>query len=236
MKRQRGLSLISLLIGLLLATLSLMAMVSLYRGTVKQNYGESGAVRRVSRDTQLDNALMTAGVTLQNAGFGVVDGNGAAAGKAGTDLVVLSGMSLASNSTLTPSAQPVQSGHAPSGNTVLWRSQENGSLVCQGLLASPDGNVWLLQSTRDCTLAPPWSAITFTALPLLSGKAVGAGSAAVTFSVGDSSCWPYNSSTTVASGPAAASAPLKATLLVQDSQNGDVAHTVCLNNLIGWSS
>jgi len=51
MKPQYGLSLVSVMIGLLLAAITLMAMLALFGNTVKQGYSESGTVRRSSRDS-----------------------------------------------------------------------------------------------------------------------------------------------------------------------------------------
>nr|WP_181718018.1 hypothetical protein [Psychrobacter sp.]QJS05951.1 hypothetical protein [Psychrobacter sp.] len=105
MKYQSGTTLISLLIGLLIAMLCIIAVLSSYRTIVK-----TGVESRVAatHDTQLQTGLATAQIFLQNAGFGL-DG---------------------SNNLLTEANIQVESKNI---SAVLWRYDNGTEIVCQGL-------------------------------------------------------------------------------------------------------
>ncbi|GGY17635.1 hypothetical protein [Paludibacterium paludis] len=223
MKTQRGLSLMSTLIGLLLASITLLAMLVLYRGTVRQTVGDNGSIRRASRDVQLDEALMTGSMKLQNAGYGLP------AAKAGSDVVVLNGVTFTNGTTLDYAGNPLQTGRSPSGNAILWRVRGGNTTICQGLVAPADGNLWFLQTATDCSLGSAWNTIGWTPLPLLTGNTSVAASQAAVFALSESACWPYNSNA------AAAPAGIRATITLRDPVAGDVAHGVCLVNLTGWT-
>lgn len=104
MKYQSGTTLISLLIGLLIAMLCIIAVLSSYRTIVK-----TGVESRIAstHDTQLQTGLTTAQIFLQNAGFGL-DG---------------------SNNLLTANVQ-VESQEA---SALLWRYKDGTNIICQGL-------------------------------------------------------------------------------------------------------
>ena len=104
MKYQSGTTLISLLIGLLIAMLCIIAVLSTYRTIVR-----TGVESRIAstHDTQLQTGLTTAQIFLQNAGFGL-DG---------------------SNNLLTANVQ-VESQEA---SALLWRYKDGTNIICQGL-------------------------------------------------------------------------------------------------------
>ncbi|MHA3890910.1 hypothetical protein [Acinetobacter sp. GXMZU3951] len=104
MKHQSGVTLISLLIGLLIAMLCIIALLSAYRVVVK-----TGVESRIaaSHDTQLQRGLTTAQMFLQNAGFGLTGSNHLLT----SDILI---------NTKTYSA-------------LLWRYKEGSKTVCQGL-------------------------------------------------------------------------------------------------------
>lgn len=68
--RQSGVSLISMLVGMLIALLSIAALLSLYQLEVNTSVNAMGVARR---DGQLDSAWLTAGQLLQQAGYGIED-------------------------------------------------------------------------------------------------------------------------------------------------------------------
>lgn len=105
MKYQSGTTLISLLIGLLISMLCIIAVLSSYRTIVK-----TGVESRVAatHDTQLQTGLATAQIFLQNAGFGL-DG---------------------SNNLLTEANIQVESKNI---SAVLWRYKDGTNVICQGL-------------------------------------------------------------------------------------------------------
>src|SRR5699024_1682038 len=113
MKSQLGTTLISLLIGLLIAMLCIIAVLSSYRTIVK-----TGVESRVAatHDAQLQTGLTTAQIFLQNAGFG------------------LEGL----NNLLSEANIQVESQNA---SALLWRYKSDNNIVCQGLadIKSSDG-------------------------------------------------------------------------------------------------
>ncbi|SDS65057.1 hypothetical protein SAMN05216198_2434 [Halopseudomonas litoralis] len=132
-QRQRGISLISLMVGLLVSLLAVMGMMALYR-TVMHTTAESGAYARLSSERSA--ALLGAHAYLQEAGFGM---EGAAPG---ADLIVCT-----SN---TSQGQLRGSDCAPSGrgNLLLWRLlgvDENAGVQCAGLLITAAGALEHLQ-------------------------------------------------------------------------------------------
>lgn len=104
MKYQSGTTLISLLIGLLIAMLCILALLSSYRTIVK-----TGAESRIAstHDTQLQAGLTTAQLFLQNAGFGLEG----------------------SNNLLTTNIQV----GSKTISAVLWRYNNGTNIICQGL-------------------------------------------------------------------------------------------------------
>lgn len=71
MRRQRGLTLISLLIGMLLSSLCILAMLGLYRNLV---HTAVVATQDANQDGQIAAGLLTAQLKLQSAGFGMESG------------------------------------------------------------------------------------------------------------------------------------------------------------------
>ena len=113
MKYQLGATLISLLIGLLIAMLCIIAVLSSYRTIVK-----TGVESRVAatHDAQLQTGLTTAQIFLQNAGFGLEGLN-----------------NLLSEADIQVESQSI--------SALLWRYKSNDKIICQGLadIQSPDG-------------------------------------------------------------------------------------------------
>ncbi|MCY1267957.1 hypothetical protein D9M68_216890 [compost metagenome] len=107
MKRQSGISLISLMLGLLLSTLSILAMLGLYRNLVQ---AAVVATQDANQDGQLAAGLLTAQLELQSAGFGI-DGN-TPANLQKTDIA------------LDGASQPA----------LLWRYRDSLGHQCRGLV------------------------------------------------------------------------------------------------------
>ena len=104
MKYQSGTMLISLLIGLLISMLCILALLSSYRTIVK-----TGVESRIAatHDTQLQAGLTTAQMFLQNAGFGLE----------GTNNLLTTTVQVGSKTI----------------SAVLWRYNNGTNIVCQGL-------------------------------------------------------------------------------------------------------
>jgi len=133
---QRGISLISLLIGMLLATLALLAMLMLFR-TVVHNSAEAGRDSRQNGDRSL--ALLMAHQHLHDAGYGLP------APTFATDLQPC-------NATLDPDTGALPDCTTAAGaspwtvNTLLWRFDSNrgGTPECAGLHSSGQGFYYLM--------------------------------------------------------------------------------------------
>lgn len=137
--RQSGVSLISLLIGLLISMVALLGMLSLY-GTVVKSTVESTRDARIAGERS--SALLVAGMQLQGAGYGI---EGAALGD---DLLLLAGASLDRDGGSLSSGTTVMG--SGDGNTLIWRIRSDGATTwCRGLHApssAGQGGLYLLQS------------------------------------------------------------------------------------------
>ena len=107
-RSQSGMTLISLLIGLLIAMLCMIGLLSAYRTMAK-----TGADSRIDAtyDTQLQNGLIASQMMIQNAGFRL---------EAGTN-AHLATETFSSIGTLT------------NVSALLWRYKVGGTVACQGL-------------------------------------------------------------------------------------------------------
>ena len=185
-RRQRGESLISLMVGLLLSAVVALAMLSTYK--VSARYGGL-AGQDAAADAQVTAALLRAGLAVQEAGFGI------APASLGTQLVVLSGAAL-NGTALSGSA--VATG--TSGNAVLWALNTTGTAQCAGLLfnaaISGNGGLYFLGPVA-CSVGSVsgWSSLAWTATRWADRPANQAAAAynqtVITFSVASTLCKPF---------------------------------------------
>lgn len=110
-KSQSGVTLISLLIGLLIAMLCMIGLLSAYRTIAK-----TGVESRMdaTHDTQLQNGLIASQMMIQNAGFGLE----------GDTNLKSANITIGSNST----------------PALLWRYKVGGTVSCQGLADIADSS------------------------------------------------------------------------------------------------
>lgn len=101
---QTGATLISLLIGLVIAMLCILAVLTAYKTTVKSGVDSRKAS---THDTQLQSGLTMAQIFLQNAGFGFDSGNN----------ILATTLQINSKST----------------KAVVWRIKDNSIVTCSGL-------------------------------------------------------------------------------------------------------
>ncbi|QIB49629.1 PilW family protein [Pseudomonas sp. OIL-1] len=140
--RQRGVSLISLMIGLLISLIAVVGMMALYR-TVVHTTAESGSYARMTGDRSA--AVLTAHVHLQEAGFGIDEA------RLGADLAFCSGnlaQGLLTIGTCSASRR---------GTLLLWRTQSTGER-CAGLYMAPTGDLQYLkpQPCAGAALGGAW--------------------------------------------------------------------------------
>lgn len=141
--RQRGISLISLMVGLLVSLVAVMGMMALYR-TVMHTTTESAAYARMSGDRSA--ALLAAHGYLQGAGFGVEDA------VLGVDVGICSPADAGGQLRGTDCVPDGQ------GRLLLWRLSD-GVMRCAGLHITSAGGLEYLQPQNCSGLsAAGWSA------------------------------------------------------------------------------
>ena len=129
---QRGVSLLSLLIGLVISMIAVLGVTSLFRTVIKNNT-EASQNARVTAERAA--AMLIADMHLADAGFGLE-------GSLSVNLLLLQDAQLNEDETaVTGTAVTSISGE---GNALIWRFNESAlteaaSYVCAGLYASDDG-------------------------------------------------------------------------------------------------
>jgi len=173
MRRQRGATLISLMIGLLISLFGVLAMLSLYRNVVRN---AAVATQDANLDGQLAAGLLRAQVELQGAGFGIDDAGSSDLQLATTDL-------------------------DDSDQALLWRLQDSSGYRCLGLLDRPLQDTQTSQTYRALTLISADSCSASASLATLTWEALadlvefrGQSAAQVSFSIESTTCWPFGSS------------------------------------------
>lgn len=142
LNRQMGVSLVSLLIGVLISVIALLGMLTLYGSTMKTTVGSTRDARTAGERSL---ALLMANVNLQGAGYGIE------AAKRSDDLLLLSGTKLDKGGK-NFSGGVVVSGEGE-GNTLVWKTKVEGNTLCSGLYAPSEaekGGLYLLRP-RPCS-------------------------------------------------------------------------------------
>lgn len=217
--RQRGITLISLMTGLVISMVLVLATLMLFQRMVRAT---TAARIDAQADAQRTAAFLSAGIAAQEAGYGID------AAQAGTHLVVLEDAKL-DGSTL--SGTSVSQGRTPNivdhnGYAVVWAEKATGATgdpLCSALLApslSDKGGLRKLGPV-PCADAAAFSALAWTALPLSDAPA-----APVTITWREAACTPFG----IAAGTGA---PEKVLLtLTAANSNGVVLETSqCLANV-----
>lgn len=156
---QRGMTLISLMIGLTISMIVILGLLAVYKTTigvtVRAGHGASTDGQRLS-------ALLSSQTLLVEAGFGI---EGAALGR---DLIVLTGANLAGNGQLTGTAGTAASIR---GNAIVWGAKVGDEYKCSGFYAPPDGGLVRLTAVT-CTQASNWGSLTWVATPVIDDTLV----------------------------------------------------------------
>ena len=156
--RQRGITLISLMTGLAISMVLVLATLMLFQRMVRAT---TAARIDAQADAQRSAAFLSAGIAAQEAGYGID------AAQAGTHLVVLTSAALADSAL---SGTPASLG--ATGNAVVWAENATGTPQprCSALLApslSDKGGLRKLGPVT-CANAAAFSTLAWTtALPLL---------------------------------------------------------------------
>lgn len=158
-RRPRGVTLVSLMTGLAVSMVLVLATLMLFQRMVRAS---SAARGDALADAQRSAAFLAAGMAVQEAGFGI------AAPQAGTHLVVLSGAALNGG---TLSGSPV--GEGTEGNAVVWAEAASGTTRCTALLSptgSGQGGLRRL-GPAPCADATAWAGLAWTAAVLSDAPA-----------------------------------------------------------------
>ena len=156
---QRGIMLISLMTGLVISMILVLATLMLFQRMVRAT---TAARSDAQADAQHSAAFLSAGIATQEAGYGID------AAQAGTHLVVLSGAALAGS---TLSGTPVALG--ATGNAAVWAENATGTSRCSALLApngSGQGGLRKLGPVA-CADAAAFASLAWIALPLSEAPA-----------------------------------------------------------------
>lgn len=235
---QQGSSLISLLVGLLLALISTVVMMGLYKVALRSVFGSDGVVRNARQDSALASGLLSAQIGVQEAGFGI------ASAAAGEHFLALKTASFAvAEGTLDGTVQAVSTTEA-AVEAVLWESNpaqvaDTGTWDCKalwsGLSAAGQPVLYLLEAAKPCHPVASnfkklkWS---YTALvpeqhlPTPVGLRVQRVDA----------CWPFGAVPTSISGLPPSSGTLQLRLISRNSSRGTGAEAadrpflICLPN------
>lgn len=156
--RQRGITLISLMTGLVISMVLVLATLMLFQRMVRAT---TAARIDAQADAQRSAAFLSASIAAQEAGYGID------AAHVGTHLVVLKDAALDKDD-FTLSGDPASSG--VTGNAVVWAENATGAWRCSALLApslSDKGGLRKLGPV-PCDDDEPFSTLEWTTeLPLM---------------------------------------------------------------------
>ncbi len=217
--RQRGITLISLMTGLAISMVLVLATLMLFQRMVRAT---TAARSDAQADAQRSAAFLSAGIAAQEAGYGID------AAQAGTHLVVLTSAALADSAL---SGTPASLG--ATGNAVVWAENATGARRCSALLAPSGSGQGGLRKLGPvpCADAAAFSTLAWTtALPLLDAPTAPDADAPtaplVTITWQAAACTPFG----IAAGTGADEKVLLT--LTADNSNGVVLETSqCLVNV-----
>lgn len=155
---QRGVSLISLMVGLIISLIVVLGMLAVYKTTIHIAV-TSG--QDAKHDGELASGLLAAQMQLQGAGFQIENAT------YGTHLQVLSGAALPQGGGAISGTNMAAGAE---GNAVVWASVAlDGSMHCGALLPAGDSG-GLAYSSTACANAASWSSTNWPAPSVLVSK------------------------------------------------------------------
>ncbi|MBY6064990.1 PilW family protein [Pseudidiomarina sediminum] len=161
---QHGITLVSLLVGLMITSIVVVAMMTVYQTSVRAMVKSSESARVQSESLA---TLLTTHMSLQGAGFGVPPSELADEPRSVIDI----GMG-----TLTNSGRLMPFG---TGTALVWRigSDTNNDFIpdsfqCEGLYVSPSSGIVQLVGQGSCSSARSntWLGMRWTVIPLVSAS------------------------------------------------------------------
>ncbi|SHG94525.1 hypothetical protein SAMN02745129_1223 [Ferrimonas marina] len=152
---QGGASLVALMVGLVIASISLLGLMTAYRNTVEVTMNAS---QNAESDGQQITGLSRISRLAIQAGYGL---ESAAPDQ---DLILLTSANLSGN-TLSGTQQIGAQG---AGNALLWGwQQDGGSYLCAGVLAGVSGMQYM--QAQSCDSVSDWQALTWQSQTLVTG-------------------------------------------------------------------
>jgi hypothetical protein len=224
MKRQRGISLISLMVGLIVSLTATVGLLSVYRNSLKVT---AAASQGTTSDSQLASLLLRTGESMGDAGYGI------ASAAFGTHIVPISNASMTGSVvTGTTTGNTLTGTTATAGTTVnaiVWAMSTSGTTQCAGFYA-PTGGGLVYLSPINCSDATSWNTAgqwntTPVAAPGYNAVTSTPTTTAynpITFTVAAQSCAPYGISSTLAA--------YAVTISTVNSINTAVTSLQCLMN------
>ena len=217
--RQRGITLISLMTGLVISMVLVLATLMLFQRMVRAT---TAARSDAQADAQRSAAFLSAGIAAQEAGYGID------AAQAGTHLVVLTSAALADSAL---SGTPASLG--ATGNAVVWAENATGARRCSALLAPSGSGQGGLRKLGPvpCADAAAFSALAWTtALPLMDAPTAPVAdppaAPLVTITWREAACTPFG----IAAGTGAPEKVLL-TLTAANSNGVQLETSQCLANV-----
>lgn len=227
MKRpQRGFNLISLMIGMTLSLISILAMLALYKNMVGISVR---SIQDAQQDGQVSAGFLTAQLEMRNAGFGM-------------DLPISNSIVLLAGATLTSGTLRASNSYTPpvdnTGNALIWVSKVSttADATCSGLLVQ-SGQLVHLKAASSCRAITDWGTTTWTQTTLVAGPKNPADDAsygnlqpASFFRTESAQCWPYGKTDTLTSH---LKVIMTASISAKDSDGNAVKSVseVCLPNI-----
>lgn len=158
MRSQRGITLISTLVGLAISMVVTVGMLMVFKNVASTTL----AARESSNaDGKYIASALTASLAMQEAGYGVTSP------QPGVQLIAISSATMTSN---------VLSGTADitspmTGNAMVWEVLSGGVLQCAGLYAPSAGGLQSLPAV-NCTGASTWNTLTWAPVILVPSPAL----------------------------------------------------------------
>lgn len=227
MKRpQRGFNLISLMIGMTLSLISILAMLALYKNMVGISVR---SIQDAQQDGQVSAGFLTAQLEMRNAGFGM-------------DLPISNSIVLLAGATLSSGTLRADNSYTPpvenTGNALIWVSKASSTAepTCAGLLVQ-NGQLVYLRAANTCRAITDRGTTTWTQTVLVAGPKNPADDAsygnlqpAAFFKTESALCWPFGKTETL---PNRLKVIMTASISAKDSAGNAVKSVseICLPNL-----
>ncbi|MCX7207476.1 MAG: hypothetical protein NT086_16140 [Proteobacteria bacterium] len=154
-KSQSGVSLISMLVGITISLITALAMLTLFRHSIRIT---ADTTQISKQDAERTSAMTIAPILLQDAGFGINNAS------VSDNIIALKGATFSAASKL--SGTVTASGET--ANALVWRRNLGTNFECSALFAAPDKGLMLL-GPINCTGLTAWSTASWaSAKPLAS--------------------------------------------------------------------